>query len=296
MADVGQDVAEHARHVAGADRLGRAHVVAHRVLDELGAHQPVDAGPAGEAEDQHDRADAAPEHRREREDQQDARDRGEDVVDPLEEVADLAAEEAGERAEQRCRSASRGGPRETPTRIEICAPLIALASTSRPSRSPPKGSVVGLDALGGLVLLRRLVPFLVARRERVDGGDVDVRARSAPATATLSVGARRADEGRRRVRARRARPASRARPGRAPPAATSSRNSATTTSETMPTRSLRKRRAAARQTPSERRRRRARAGIGAVRCTALISAPPADRPACRARRSARLTTIVITAM
>jgi len=30
---------------------------------------------------------------------------------------------------------------KTPTKIEICAPLTALASTSRPQRSPPKGSV-----------------------------------------------------------------------------------------------------------------------------------------------------------
>ena len=30
---------------------------------------------------------------------------------------------------------------ETPTRIDTCAPLTALESTSRPSRSPPKGSV-----------------------------------------------------------------------------------------------------------------------------------------------------------
>jgi hypothetical protein len=30
---------------------------------------------------------------------------------------------------------------ETPTRIDTCAPLIALARTSRPSRSAPKGSV-----------------------------------------------------------------------------------------------------------------------------------------------------------
>ena len=32
----------------GADRLGGAHVLAVRVLDELGAHQAVDAGPAGQ--------------------------------------------------------------------------------------------------------------------------------------------------------------------------------------------------------------------------------------------------------
>ena len=31
------------------------------VLDVFGAHQAVDAGPAGQAEDQHDRADAAAE-------------------------------------------------------------------------------------------------------------------------------------------------------------------------------------------------------------------------------------------
>ena len=45
------------------------------VLDVLGAHQPVHAGPAGQPEDQHHGADAAPEHRREREDQQDVGDR-----------------------------------------------------------------------------------------------------------------------------------------------------------------------------------------------------------------------------
>ncbi len=99
VTDVGQDVAEHARDVACADRLGRADVVTHRVLDELGADQAVDAGPAGEAEDQHDRADAAAEDGGEGEDQQDSGDRREDVVDPLEKVADLAAEETRERAE-----------------------------------------------------------------------------------------------------------------------------------------------------------------------------------------------------
>ena len=46
VADVRQDVAEHARRGRRADRLRGAHVVARRVLDELGAHQAIDAGPA----------------------------------------------------------------------------------------------------------------------------------------------------------------------------------------------------------------------------------------------------------
>ena len=100
MADVGQDVAEHARARRGADRLGRAHVVARRVLDELGAYLAVDAGPADQRQDDGDAADAAAEDHRKREQQEDVGNRREDVVDPLQQVADLAAEKARDRAEQ----------------------------------------------------------------------------------------------------------------------------------------------------------------------------------------------------
>ena len=55
VADVGQDVHEHAAAVRGADRLRRLHVFARAVLDVLGAHQAVDAGPAGEPEDDDNR-------------------------------------------------------------------------------------------------------------------------------------------------------------------------------------------------------------------------------------------------
>jgi hypothetical protein len=44
------------------------------VLDELGADQAVDAGPAREGQDQHDRGDAAREDGREGEEQQDGGD------------------------------------------------------------------------------------------------------------------------------------------------------------------------------------------------------------------------------
>ena len=65
VADVGRDVAEHPRRRARRDGLGGAHVVARRVLDELGAHQAIDAGPARQAEDQHNALHAAPGDRRE---------------------------------------------------------------------------------------------------------------------------------------------------------------------------------------------------------------------------------------
>jgi hypothetical protein len=168
------------------------------VLQELGAHQAVDAGPAGEAEDQHDRADAAAEHRREREDQEDARHRGEHVVDPLEQVADPAAEEARGRAEERAdRRRQQGGAHADEDRhlraLDRLGQHVAAeaVATERQRR--------GLDAFGRLVLLRRLFPFLVARRERVDRRDVDVRSARRRGGDRLRR-RRRPDEGGRRVR------------------------------------------------------------------------------------------------
>ena len=203
------------------------------------------------------RADAAPEHRREGEDQQDAGDRGEDVVEPLEEVADLAAEEAAEARRARCRSAWPRSAASTPTKTEICAPLTALASTSRPSRSPPNGSVSALDGLGGLELGGALGPFLVARRQRVDRRQVDVRALRALRSRRWP---RRGARARRRSAARwarRPRAASRRPPGRAP-AASDQQQEGQRRSPARPCRRGRrvKRRQAACQTPSRALRRR----------------------------------------
>ena len=153
-------------------------------------------------------------------------DRGEDVVDPLEQVADLAAEEAGERRRAGCRSSSPASAAETPTRIEICAPLIALASTSRPSRSAPNGSVVGLDGSpsSGTSWPPRPIPCSAARAGRLprcrrsgplgagDGDALGLRAGPDEAWAAR--------------RARRARPASRLATRPSAEATTSSRNSA----------------------------------------------------------------------
>ena len=139
-------------------------------------------------------------HRREREDQQDVRDGREDVVEPLEEVVDLAAPVAGERAEHR---ADDGGEQRRAEADEdrdlraldrllqhVAAPLVAAeGQRSAPSRSPRSTSS------------RALVPLLVARRERVDVGEVHGGAARRCATAPcLAVGARRPEEGRVRVR------------------------------------------------------------------------------------------------
>ena len=109
------------------------------VLHVFGPDLPVHPGPAGEAQDQDHGVDAAAEHRGEGEDQQDVGHRGEDVVDPLEEVVHLAAEEARQprpaavpisvASARRPARRRRRRPRE---------PLIAFDSTSRPRRSPPK--------------------------------------------------------------------------------------------------------------------------------------------------------------
>jgi hypothetical protein len=100
VTDIGQDVAEDAAPDRRADGFGCTHVLAAAVLHELGAHLPIQTGPTGEAEDQHHGGDAATEHRRKGKDQQDAGDGLEDVVQPLEKVADLAAEESGKCAKQ----------------------------------------------------------------------------------------------------------------------------------------------------------------------------------------------------
>ena len=200
----------------------------------------------------HDAADAAPEHRGEGEDQQDAGDRREDVVEPLEEVADLAAEEAAERRRARCRSTVATSAAETPTKTEICVPLIALASTSRPKRSPPSGSVSRLAPLRwSCTAWRALGPLLVARRQRVDVGDVDVGA-VGPVDRRCLRPRRGAEEASAARWRRRPRPASRLATRPSAGRAIRSRKQATTTSDTMPTRSRAKRRQAACQTPSER--------------------------------------------
>ena len=63
-----------------------------------------------------------------------------------------------------------------PTKIDISAPLTAFCSTSRPHLSPPNGSVSARWRFGHLDLGGALFPFLVARRQRIDVGEVHVRA------------------------------------------------------------------------------------------------------------------------
>ena len=129
------------------------------------------------------RADAAPEHRREREDQQDARDRGEDVVDPLEEVADLAAEEAGEGAEHGADQRWPPAPPSTPTKTEICGALDRLGEHVAAEPVAAEGQGLGARRLAGLVLLGRARPIPCSAARAGRPPRCRRSARSAPAIA-----------------------------------------------------------------------------------------------------------------
>jgi hypothetical protein len=207
--------------------------------------QPVSPGSAP-------RFHAAPDHRREGEDQQDVGDGLEDVVEPLQQVADLAAEEAPTGAQQVPISVATSAA-ITPTKTEISVPLMALASTSRPRRSPPKGSVSALTVSSVWNWLGALVPLLVARRQRVDVGQVDVGA--------LGHLDRAGGLGRRgpmKVGGALGTPTSSCQWLATRPAGgqrDQQQESSTTTSDARPTRSALKRRQAACQTPSDRKRR-----------------------------------------
>ena len=91
---------EHAPRMRGADRVGSLNVFAHLVLQVFGADQPEDPGPARETQDQdHGKRPLLVQHRGDRENQQQVGYRGEDAVEPIEEIVDPAAVIAGERAE-----------------------------------------------------------------------------------------------------------------------------------------------------------------------------------------------------
>ena len=175
MRDVGQNMFEHPRHLRGADRFGRAHIFAHRMLDELGPDQAVDAGPAGQPQDHHHRQHAAAENHREGEDQQDAGDGGEDVVEPFQQVADAAAEKARQRAEH---GADDGGDyrRQQADHDRDFSPFDRLGQhiAAEPVAAERQG--LGLHRIDGLELGRAFVPFLVSRCQRVDVAEVDIRA------------------------------------------------------------------------------------------------------------------------
>ena len=126
VADVGQDVGEHARGMAGPNRLSRQHILARAVLHVFGTHQAVNAGPADQAQNDDHRPHPAAqgacqwarlEHRRQGEHQQDVGYRRKHVVDPLLKITHRAAKVAADGAEnspyqrrkQRCRQAHGNG-------------------------------------------------------------------------------------------------------------------------------------------------------------------------------------------
>mmetsp|Transcript_676 Transcript_676/g.1519 ORF Transcript_676/g.1519 Transcript_676/m.1519 type:complete len:290 (+) Transcript_676:746-1615(+) len=190
MRHIGQDVPEHARPLARADGLGRAHVLAHAVLHELGPDEAVDAGPAGQRQHQghgqHLAAGAADGgvepvqihvlgHRGEREQQHDVGNGGEDVVDPLQQVANLAAEKARQRAEHGAdqrgheRSEQADGDRHLGA-LEHLGQHVATEPVAAQRQGLGPRDLVGLEGLGALG------PFGIARRQRVDVGEVDIGA------------------------------------------------------------------------------------------------------------------------
>ena len=133
----------------------------------------VHAGPAGQPRISTTAADAAAQHRGKGKDQQDAGDRREHVVEPLQEVAGApAAEEAGQRPSTVPMDVATSAAIR-PTKTETCC-LHRLASTSRPAGRRPAAGLAA-RAPPRLELCGALVPFFVARRQRVDGGQVGVR-------------------------------------------------------------------------------------------------------------------------
>jgi hypothetical protein len=141
----------------------------------------------------------------------------------------------------------------TPTKIEISAPLIALASTSRPSRSPPNGSVSAFGTSVIWIFAARSAHSLYfgasgSMSDRSTG--LAARAARASGSASASFGA-----GPMKVGGAFGTPTSLCQSPAMTPTADariSSRNATTIASDTMPTRSRRRRRQAARHTPSER--------------------------------------------
>ena len=175
MADVGQDVPEHAAVGRGADGLGGSNVLAPAVLHEFGAHLPVQAGPTGQPQDQHHGADAAAEHRREGEDEQDARNSLKHVVEPLQKITDLAAKEAAQRP-QHC--ADNGGQQCSQHTDEDrdLGPLDGLGQDIATHSIGAQGQGLGLDAVAGLVLLGGSLDLGIARCQRVHRRQIHIRA------------------------------------------------------------------------------------------------------------------------
>jgi len=140
-----------------------------------------------------------------------------------------------------------------PTKIEISAPLIALDSTSRPRRSPPKASV---SARGASVIL-----ILAARSSHSAylgaSGSMSDRSTGLASLSTMVASASvpcTSARGPMNVGGALGTPTSFCQPAATRPvaaASTSSRKASTITSDTMPTPSLRRRRQAARQTPGD---------------------------------------------
>src|SRR5688572_23080157 len=167
----------------------------------------------------------------------------------------------------------------TPTKTEISVPLIALDNTSRPRRSPPKGSVstrwiscvficaarsahsLYRGASGSMSLKSTLGPFGTSIVPRSSGGRGPSTVGGAFGTPTSACQWRATTPVAERT--------------------ISSRNAATISSDTMPTRSLRKRRHAVRHTPSE-----CATCAGAIGSTAVMSPPWPCGPSPRGGASA----------
>ena len=262
-----------------------------------------------------------PEHGGEREDQQDVGDRGEDVVDPLEQVADLAAEEARQRAqhgadqgrEQRGRDADedrdlrspsspwrahrgRGGRRRTAasapaalrpscTSWRRARPIpCSAARAGRPRRCRHR-------ALSARRWRRVSTAVGAGRRSRRRVRHADLASASRSATRPLAV-PRAATRRARRSRARPCRPCRWRSAWRGAPHARRRRGLG-------PRVDLRRVDDRLMRPDGALRLGRCAAPRGAFATwggpASLTSAPPADRRACRGCRSRRLTTIVITA-
>ena len=141
---------------------------------------------------------------------------------------------------------------KTPTKIEICAPLMALASTSRPQRSPPNGSV---SARGGELTCISAARFFHSSYFGASGS-MSLMSTGGPLGAARSIDcASRLGASPRKVGLAYGTPFSSCQPPATMPAVDSrisTMNAATTPRQRMPIRSAFSRVHAAAQTPCER--------------------------------------------
>ena len=194
MADVRENVHEHAARVGRADCIGRLHVLAALVLEIFAADQPESARPAGQPQDQHDsERPLLLQHGGNGEDQQQVRDRREHAVEPVEEIVEPLAVVAGDGAKHRAeqRGHARCGESDEDRRFRaldhllqhVTAPLVATQRQRRGSRfcsnildrlAPDVRHHFGERIYGLVVLrdrgfrgLRRRGTFVADRGERI---------------------------------------------------------------------------------------------------------------------------------